>query len=114
MLVRESTFADDTTIDLLSRKFIPVAIDVFYHERRKDAEGDFYRKIVAQREGMREGRTTQGFYIFTPHGSLIVGWNNRDPGKVRRRLQEAQKKKKKKKQKHDLRADPIQLKEDKR
>lgn len=108
MLDRESTFANDDIIALLKTKFVPVAIDVFYHERRKDAEGDFYRKVVKQRRGLRPDRTTQGFYIFTPHGSLIVGWNNRDPGKVLRHLRNALKKK------HDLRADAVELVEDKR
>lgn len=108
MLDRESTFANDEVFKLLREKFVPVAIDVFYHERRKDAEGEFYRKVVNQRDGMRPDRTTQGFYIFTPDGSLIVGWNNRDPKKVARHLRNALKKQ------HDLRADEIELEEDKR
>lgn len=64
-------------------------MDVWYHERRKDDEGEFYRKVVFQREGMRKGRTTQGFYIFTPKGDLIRGWNNRDIPKMRRYLEAA-------------------------
>ena len=108
MLDRESTFANDEINKLLKTRFVPVAIDVFYHERRKDAEGEFYRKVVHQRRGLRPGRTTQGFYIFTPYGSLIVGWNNRDPKKVLNQLRAALKKD------HELGAKEIDLTQDKR
>lgn len=89
MLDRASVFADDEIVALLRTRFVPVAVDEWYHVRRKDAEGDFYRKIVFQRQGMQEGRTTQGFYIFDAEGTLIQGWNNRDVAKVRRNLQDA-------------------------
>ena len=77
-------------IELLSRRFVPVAVDEWYHIRRKDSEGEFYRKVVYQREGLspREDRTTQGFYIFDPDGKLLRGWNNRDLPKLKRYLEE--------------------------
>lgn len=86
---RESHFADETVVELLSAKFVPVAVDEWYHIRRKDDEGDFYRKIVYQREGMKPGRTTQGFYVCAPDGTLLVGWNNRDVPKMQRHLRKA-------------------------
>src|SRR5688500_13886001 len=88
---RASTFADDEVISLLTSRFVPVAVDEWYHVRRKDDEGDLYRKVVYQREGMdpREDRTTQGFYIFTPEGKLLQGWNNHDTPKMRRYLRQA-------------------------
>jgi hypothetical protein len=89
VLDRESSFADATVVELLQRRFVPVALDVWYEERRQDPAGEFYRKVVFQREGMVPDRTTQGFYIFGPDGALISGWNNRDTGKVRDRLRKA-------------------------
>jgi hypothetical protein len=89
VLDRESSFADEKVIDLLRRSFVPVALDVWYEERRQDAGGDFYRKVVFQRDGMVADRTTQGFYIFSPDGALIRGWNNRDVGKLREALRRA-------------------------
>jgi hypothetical protein len=88
---RASVFSDDEVIELLEKRFIPVAVDEWYHVRRKDAEGDLYRKVVYQREGLdpKEDRTTQGLYIFHPDGRLIRGWNNRDAAKVKRFLKEA-------------------------
>lgn len=76
-------------VELLRRRFVPVALDVWYEERRQDADGDFYRKVVFQREGMVPDRTTQGFYIGAPDGTLLFGWNNRDPAKLRRFLRKA-------------------------
>ncbi len=91
MLDRASFSGDKELLDLITRDFVPVALDVWYHQRREDAEGDFYRKIVFQREGSSPEKTTQGFYIATAAGELIHGWNNRDPDKVKRLLCEARK-----------------------
>ena len=74
---------------MLRDDFVPVALDVWYEERRQDAVGDFYRKIVAQRDGLKPGQTTQGFYIAGADGSLLQAWNNRDPDKLARLLRGA-------------------------
>ncbi|MAG55195.1 MAG: hypothetical protein CMJ83_02785 [Planctomycetes bacterium] len=89
MLDRASTFSDPDIIAMLQTRFVPVAVDVWYEERRQDPAGKLYRRIVNQRDGMRPGRTTQGFYLFTPTGDLLQGWNNRDVRKVKRRLRKA-------------------------
>lgn len=86
MLDRASSFQDRETVELLTQRYVPVALDVWYHERRKDPEGDLYRKIVTQRKNLRPGRTTQGFYIATPSGELLNGWNNRNPERLKKRL----------------------------
>lgn len=81
MLDRASTFADPTIVELLSTKFIPVAIDQAYQRRQKDAEGEFYRKIALQ--GPRhdfEGSTTQGFYAATSSGKFLFYNNHRGAG----------------------------------
>ncbi len=54
-----------------------------------DPESKFYRQVVYQREGVHKGVTSQGFYIFSPDGKLLRGWNNRDPEKVKRLLKAA-------------------------
>jgi hypothetical protein len=76
-------------VGLLRTRFVPLAVDVWFEQRRRDPHGEFFRKVVMQREGMRPDRTTQGFYIFSPDGMLIRGWNNRDVTKMRRFLNEA-------------------------
>ena len=76
-------------IELLKRRFIPVALDVWYEERRDDVAGEFFRKVVFQREGLEPGRTTQGFYAFATDGTLLEGWNHRGVDRLKERLQTA-------------------------
>lgn len=86
MLDRESTFADPEIVKLLKTRFIPVAIDQAYQRRQQDTEGEFYRKIAGQGPRNNFQATTQGFYIATAAGQLLLYNNNRDPAKVRRLL----------------------------
>lgn len=86
MLDRASSFHDQETVDILTKRYVPVALDVFYEERRKDAAGELYWKIVKQRENLKPDRTTQGFYIATPDGKLLNGWNNRNGPRLKKRL----------------------------
>lgn len=72
---------------MLKTDFVPVAIDQAYQRRQKDAEGDFYRKIAGQGPRKDFNDTTQGFYIATPAGKLLLYNNNRDVPKVRRLMQ---------------------------
>ena len=87
MLDRESTFADPEIVKMLKTGFIPVAIDQAYQRRQKDAEGEFYRKIAGQSLRNNFNSTTQGFYVATASGKLMLYNNNRDPAKVRRLIQ---------------------------
>ena len=88
MLDRESTFADPEIVELLKTRFVPVAIDQAYQRRQKDTEGDFYRKIASQSPRNNFHATTQGFYIATAGGDLLLYNNNRDPQKVRRLMKQ--------------------------
>lgn len=88
MLDRASTFADPEIARLLKTEFIPVAIDQAYQRRQQDTEGDFYRKIAGQGPRNDFQGTTQGFYIATSNGELLLYNNNRHPEKVRRLMQE--------------------------
>lgn len=69
---------------MLKTSFVPVAIDQAYQRRQKDTEGEFYRKIASQGPRSNFQATTQGFYIATAAGKLLLFNNNRDPAKVRR------------------------------
>ena len=89
MLDRASTFADDEVIALLQKKFVPVTANASHRDWSPDEESEFYRQVVYQREGIHKGVTSQGFYIFSPDGKLISGWNNRDTDKVKRLLNAA-------------------------
>ena len=89
MLDRASTFADPQVLALLRERFVPVALDVWYAQRREDAAGDYYRSVVLQRDGVSLERTTQGLYAFGADGVLLRGWNNRGAERALRYLSEA-------------------------
>ncbi|MFK8112555.1 MAG: hypothetical protein AB8B91_10145 [Rubripirellula sp.] len=97
MLDRASTFANPEIVHLLKTRFLPVALDQHSLRRQQDSEGDFYRKIVLQRSGKQPNEqnvktaiqsTTQGFYIATASGDLLLYNNNRNPEKVLRLIKE--------------------------
>lgn len=88
MLDRASTFAHPEIVQLLKTRFVPVAIDQANQRRQKDTEGEFYRKIAAQGPRNLFDQTTQGFYIATPSGELLLYNNNRDPQKLLRLMKE--------------------------
>lgn len=89
MLDRESTFAHPEVVRLLKTEFVPVAIDQAYQRRQQDTEGEFYREIAGQNPRNNFQSTTQGFYIATPGGDLLVYNNNRDPDKLARLMKQA-------------------------
>jgi hypothetical protein len=86
---RASIFADEPMGELLRTKFVAVALDQAYQRRQQDAEGEFYRRIAGQSPRNDFQQTTQGFYIATADGELLLYNNNRDVPKVRRLVQEA-------------------------
>ena len=88
MLDRASTFADPEIVKRPKTRFVPVAIDQAYQRRQQDTEGEFYRKITERGPRNNFQSTTQGFYIATAAGDLLLFNNNRDPRKVRRLMKE--------------------------
>ena len=84
MLDRASTFARPGIVSLLQTRLVPVALDQAYQRRQKDAEGDFYRQIAGQGPRKDFDDTTQGFYIATASGRLLLFNNSRDPEKLER------------------------------
>jgi hypothetical protein len=89
VLDRASTFADPEIVKLLQTRFVPVAIDQFYQRQQRDAEGDFYRKLVAQGPWKDVESTTQGLYIATADGRLLGFNNNRGPERIRGLLKQS-------------------------
>jgi hypothetical protein len=89
---RASTFADPEIVQLLKTRFVPVAINQACQRRQQDTEGDFYRKIVLQRPEMAlrfdGSQTTQGFYIASAAGDLLLYNNNRNPERLRRLMKQ--------------------------
>jgi hypothetical protein len=88
VLDRASTFAQPGIIALLQSRIIPVALDQAYERRQQDAEGEFYRRIAAQGPRHDFEATTQGFYLATASGQLLLYMNNRDPEKLERLLRD--------------------------
>jgi hypothetical protein len=88
VLDRESTFAQPEIVKLLKTSFVPVAIDQAYQRRQQDTEGEFYRKVAGQGPRSNFNGTTQGFYIATASGKLLLYNNNRDPEKVLRLMKQ--------------------------
>ncbi len=76
---------------MLQQDFVPVAINQAFQRRQQDGEGAFYRRIASQgpRGGGDWSQTTQGFYIATPDGELLLYNNNRNPERLRRLMREA-------------------------
>ncbi|MEO2022656.1 MAG: hypothetical protein ABGX05_12620 [Pirellulaceae bacterium] len=88
MLDRASTFANAEIVKMLQTRCVPVAIDQAYQRRQQDTEGEFYRKIAGQGPRNNFQSTTQGLYVATAGGRLLLFNNNRDPAKVQRLLKE--------------------------
>jgi hypothetical protein len=88
VLDRASTFAHPEIVELLQTRFVPVAIDQAYQRRQQDTEGEFYRQIAGQGPRSNFNNTTQGFYIATAGGKLLLYNNNRDPEKLKRLMKQ--------------------------
>jgi hypothetical protein len=91
VLDRVSIFNDPVIVELLKTKVIPVAVDAWYMNRRRDGEGEFYRKVVSQDPSRTDftNQSTQGRYAFTPDGRLIGFNNNRSVDRIQRLLKKA-------------------------
>jgi hypothetical protein len=76
-------------VEILKSKFVNVAIDQWYQRRRKDAEGDYYRRIATQGPRKDMNETTQGLYACSADGKLLGYTNNRGPEAVKRLLKKA-------------------------
>jgi hypothetical protein len=74
---RELAFSDVKVVKFVNENFVAVAGDDWYQRRRRDAEGEFFRKVADQgpHKGFG-GSTRQGIYVLTASGRLL-GFNNR-------------------------------------
>lgn len=84
MIDRESIFSDEEIIAMLKEKFVPLAVDQHIERRRRDEEGDFFRKVLEQAGRAPDGRA-QGLYMFSPAGKLL-GFSNSLSGDAAKRL----------------------------
>jgi hypothetical protein len=91
MLDRASSLADREVLDLISTRFVPVAIDQHVHRVLKDAEGELFAKVLKQ-AGRGLGGTSQGNYLFSAGGKLLAFANTADAAHVKRLLATALKK----------------------
>ena len=66
MAFRATAFNDPRGVKLLSSNFVCAGIAHNGAGRRKDAEGDFARKIIGS------GGTLQGLHVINTSGDLIV------------------------------------------
>lgn len=89
MLDRESSFADAEVIATLKKRFVPLALDVWYEGRREDAAGELFRKVALQRPGIQPDQSWQGLYAFAPDGALLQGWNHRGVDRMKQHLAKA-------------------------
>jgi hypothetical protein len=88
---RASAFADREIIKMAQNDFIPVAADDWYQRRRKDKEGDFFRKSADALGKTGEGGSSrQGIYCFAADGTPLAYKNaSQDADITRQTLQEA-------------------------
>ncbi len=86
---RELTFANPKIIELVRDFFVPVAMDDWYQRRRKDQEGDFFRRVANQGPRKDPNGTRQGIYALTADGRLLNYRNAQDPAVMRRFLDDA-------------------------
>ncbi len=67
--------------------FVPVCTDDWYTRRRKDYEGDFFRKVADQSpQKDLNGATRQGIYVFTADGDLLGYRNNGGDAEVMKKV----------------------------
>lgn len=69
-------FSDPEIVELLKTRFVPLALDDWYHRRRQDAEGEFLRGVLKQEVTRTDFKqSTQGRYAFSADGRLF-GFDN--------------------------------------
>jgi tRNA A-37 threonylcarbamoyl transferase component Bud32 len=86
---RGSLFNDPEAVTILNHYFIPVAVDEPIVRNRKDAEGEFFRKVAAQVYGPTFNRTMEGKYACSPDGKLLAHTNHYFPERLKQLLRAA-------------------------
>jgi hypothetical protein len=75
----------DPSVQELARSFVPVADEVWRMKRKRDVEGDFFRRFCElghYRGGDDTNNTRQGIYAVTSAGHLLGSTNSRDSSEV--------------------------------
>ncbi len=85
-----SVWSDPKVLEL-AKNFVPVGDEVWRLKRKRDAEGDFFRRfcdIGHYQGGDENSNTRQGIYVVTPRGQLLGSLNTRDSEPVVKLLSE--------------------------
>jgi hypothetical protein len=69
---RALAFSSPDNIALARDRFVPVAGDEWYYRRRRDPEGEFFRRIADQGPRRDRKRTRQGIYVFSAGGTFLA------------------------------------------
>lgn len=75
-------------LDLLRKKFVPVAVDQHIHRKLRDEEGKLFADVLKQAGRGLEGGS-QGVFVFTPEGKLLAFQNVAEAEPVKRLLRAA-------------------------
>ena len=87
-----SVFSDQRVIDFIKQHFVPVTTDINLSQYRKDAEGDYFRKIAEQGHyagRTKPTRTRQGLYVATAGGDLLASINSTRADAVLKMMKQA-------------------------
>jgi hypothetical protein len=86
---RGSLFNDPEAVKILKTHFVPVALDEPNVRNRKDAAGEFFRKIAEQARPSTLPANVEGKYACSPDGKLLAHTNHYFPERLRQVLREA-------------------------
>ncbi len=92
MTGRVSVFSDQRVIDFIRENFVPITTDINKTIHRRDAVGDFFRKIAEQGHyaGITKPTSTrQGLYVSTADGQLLASVNSTRADSVLRMMKRA-------------------------
>src|SRR5262245_57939329 len=65
-------------------EFVPVTGDDWYQRRRKDREGEFFRKLAA--DAGKQGHTLQGIYVFAADGTALAYRNSGQSAEITKQV----------------------------
>ena len=85
LIDRVSIIEDPAVADLLTNRFVPLAVDQHIHRRLQNSEGRIFAELVKQ-SGHLPFAPRQGFYVFTAAGELVTFRHTQDPSAVRQML----------------------------
>ncbi|HVE39787.1 MAG TPA: serine/threonine-protein kinase, partial [Planctomycetota bacterium] len=86
---RGALFNDPEAVKILKTYFVPVALDEPNVRNRKDAAGEFFRKVADQAHPSTIPATVEGKYACSPDGKVLAHTNHYFPERLKQMLREA-------------------------